>query len=72
MEKLKSIILILQSREFVGKSFIDIGDIYCFGKGLLMLMCKDMYQCLHFMHNNKLTLQIFEISPNLKKLCTFI
>ena len=32
----------------VGTLFFDIGDIYCFGTGLLILMAKDVYQYRHF------------------------
>ena len=47
----------------MGKSFIDTGDIYCFGTELLISMGKDVYQYQHFMYNYKLTLQILEINP---------
>ena len=48
----------------LGTLFIDISAIYCFGKGLAILMCKDIYQYLHFMYTYTITLQIFEINSN--------
>ena len=32
----------------VGTLFIDTGNIYCFGTGLLVVMSKDIYQCHYF------------------------
>ena len=32
----------------MGTSFIDAGNIYCFGRGLLKWLCKDAYQYCHF------------------------
>ena len=32
----------------VGRSFIDIDDIYCFGTGLPILMSKDVYEFCYF------------------------
>ena len=46
--------------------FIDNFNIYCFGRGLLVSMCRDIYQYRYFMNNLKLTLQMYEIN-NIKK-----
>ena len=40
---------------------IDIGDIHCYGIGMLISMAKEVYQYHNFKSNCQLTLQIFEI-----------
>ena len=40
----------------VGKSFIDMADIYCFGTGLPILRSKHVFQYHHLKQNCKLTL----------------
>ena len=52
----------------VGILFIDIGNIYCFGIGLWIVMCKDLYQYHHFMYNYAFTVQIFDITPKSKEI----
>ena len=48
-----------------------IGNIYCFGTGLLISVCKDVSQYYHFMYNYKLTLQIFDINPKSEEILNF-
>ena len=55
----------------VGTSFIDTGDIYYFGRGLPVLMCKDVYQYEIVLSSYKLTLQIFEINIKSGKIVHF-
>ena len=52
-----------QSRPPVGTLYIDIGDIYCFGTGLMRTGSKGMHQNRHFKKNCKFTLQTFDIKP---------
>ena len=53
-----------------GTLFIGNDEINCFGTGLPILMCKDVYQYPHFMYNNYIrTLQMFEINPKSEKNC---
>ena len=47
------------------------GDIYNFGTGLRITMCKDACQCRHFVYNNNLTLQIFEINTKSEEIVHF-
>ena len=55
----------------VGKLFIDIADIYCFGTGLPISRPKHVFQYRHFKQNCKLTLLIFDIKSKSKEIVHF-
>ena len=55
----------------VGKFFIDIADIYCFGTGLPISRSNHIFQYCHFKIHCKLTLLIFEIKQKSEDIVHF-
>ena len=55
----------------VGKLFIYIADIYCFGTGLPISRSKHVFQYRHFKYNCKLTLLILEIKQKSEDIVHF-
>ena len=59
------------SLTLVGKLFIDIADIYCFGTGVPISRSKHIFQYRHFKQNCKLTRLIFKIKEKSEEIVHF-